>query len=352
MTTSNADRNDNSREFDYLRVDDFLKTLLDARALASAFELGVIDYVLEKQKANFDAIVEKANLDPTGARLLVDLLRANNVIEEDNGEIRLTGQFASALPYRDLLEAKIQFANFAASDLIDLFSFLVASPGEFASRARMFRLFDYGRCVDPTPENYEQTERWMRITTALTKYEAQACMKYHDLGGHRRMLDVGGNSGEFALRICKEYPDIHATVFDLPLVCDIGQEHVRDEPEADRITFIKGNALADDLPGGFDLITFKSTLHDWPEGEARRFLAKARDSLEPGGALLIFERAPVEIGERTLPYSLIPFLHFTHFFRSPAVYVEQLEALGFVEVSVQKIHLEMPFFLVSAVKGT
>src|SRR6267378_1789217 len=105
----------------------------------------------------------------------------------------------------------------------------------------------------------------MRITTSLTRYEARACLRHHDFGRYARMLDIGGNSGEFALEICKAHPSVQATVVDLPVVCDIGREHVRREPEATRITFVEANALEDRLPEGFDVVTFKSMLHDWPD---------------------------------------------------------------------------------------
>jgi SAM-dependent methyltransferase len=191
----------------------------------------------------------------------------------------------------------------------------------------------------------------MRITTALTKYESAVCMDYHDFGRYRRMLDVGGNSGEFALWICRGYPAIRATVFDLPLVCDIGRQHVASEPEANRIEFIRGDALTDVLPCGFDLVVFKSMLHDWPEETARQLIAKAGESLDAGGTLLIYERGPIELGESSMPYSMIPFLLFFRSLRSPRLYEEQLLDLGFEDVVVRRIPLEMPFYLVTAKKG-
>jgi SAM-dependent methyltransferase len=175
-------------------------------------------------------------------------------------------------------------------------------------------------------------------------------MKFHDFSRYHQILDIGGNSGEFVLQICRRHPGVSATVFDLPLVCDIGQEHIRSEAEADRISFIKGNALTDALPKGFDLITFKSMLHDWPEKEAKQFIVKASHSLEPGGTLLIFERGPLEVRERTLPYSMIPFLLFFHSFRSPVVYEEQFKDLGFQDTKVERVDLETPFYLMTATK--
>ena len=288
--------------------------------------------------------------DVQGLPLLLDLLMADNVLEESDGEIRLTQPFEEALQYRDLLEAKLELVQFVLPDFMDLFTTLIHSPERLSGSARISDFFCYHRSFEASPENYELTKRWMRITTTFTKYESQVCMKYHDFSRYRRILDIGGNSGEFALQICRRHPEVSATVFDLPLVCDIGLEHIRSEPEADRISFIKGNALTDPLPEGFDLITFKSMLHDWPEKEAKQFVEKASHSLEPGGTLLIFERGPLEVREKTLPYSMIPLLMFYHSFRSPEIYEEHLKALGFQATSIEKINLETPFYLVTAKK--
>ena len=43
MTQPNAQREPISQPFEFLIVDEFLKTLVDARALKTAFELGLID---------------------------------------------------------------------------------------------------------------------------------------------------------------------------------------------------------------------------------------------------------------------------------------------------------------------
>ena len=283
-------------------------------------------------------------------RLLLYLLASNGVIEECEREIKLTRQFADALKYRDLLELKLVISQLAAHDLMNFFNEFISRPEEFMKKSRFFRLFNYGICFDTNPESHRMTKRWMRITTTLTKYEAQVCIKYHDFSPYGRIMDIGGNSGEFVLRICKNHPDIHATVFDLPVVCDVGMEHIRPEPEADRITFIKGNALTDALPDGFDLITFKSMLHDWPENQARQLIVNAQQALKPGGTILIFERAPIELGETTIPYSMIPLLIFFHSYRSPEIYENKLEDLGFQDIETKRIDLEMPFFLITARK--
>ena len=350
MTYSNTKRNDESKEFDYLCVDNFMKNLVDAKVLSTAFELGLIDFLIEKKSATFGFLQRELGIEAHGTYILLRLLLTNGVIEELNGNIKLTQQFIHALQYRDLLELKLETTEPAASDLIDLFSDLVKAPQRFMQKSRFLGSFRYDQCYHYTEENYETTKQWMRMTTVLTKYEALVCMKYTDFGQYERMLDIGGNSGEFVLRICKKYPNIQATVFDLPLVCQVGLEHIRSEPEADRISFIKGNALTDVLPTGFNLITFKSMLHDWPENEAKHFIARASQSLVPESTLLIFERGPLEIGSATLPYSMIPALLFFRFFRPPTIYAEHLKNLGYHDIQIQRIELETPFYLVKGRK--
>jgi SAM-dependent methyltransferase len=336
-----------SRAFPFLAVDDFLRDLVSARALTTAFEVGLIDALLTQPRGAAE-LSTTLKFDPRGLRLLLDLLTANNVVEQRSDSVALTAAFQAVLPYRHLLEAKLDFANLVAFDVLERFTALVNDPAGFQRDSRIFKLFGYQHSVEQTPENYRLTQAWVRFTTALTRYEAQACLRYHDFSKARRMLDVGGNSGEFVLQICRAHPELRATVFDLPVVCDVGENHVRAQPEASRITFARGNALKDPLPAGFDVVSFKSMLHDWPEMEAKRFLTRASQALRPGGTLLIFERAPLEAFAAPLPYSLIPMLLFFRSFRAPGFYQEHLEAIGFRDVKVQTIPLEMPFFLVTA----
>ncbi len=335
----------------YLCVNEFLKTAEAARALTSALELGVVDYLRDRSDVERSAMAGALGIEAGGLGLLCDLLSAGGVCEAEGGRVRLSAAFRAALGYRDLLEAELDFAQLAFADFLGGLTALIAAPDEFRRRSGIFRLFDYGRCYDASPESEALTRRWVRITTALTRYETAACAARYDFSRHRRLLDIGGNSGEFALQLYRRVPGLHATVLDLPLVCRIGREHVRREPEGPRIAFAAGSALTDSLPGGFDLVTFKSMLHDWPDREAKELLLRASRSLEAGGTLLIFERGPIEVDARGVPYSAIPFLLFFRSFRSPLWYQHQLEGLGFRQVTIQQIDLGVPFSLVSGVKG-
>jgi len=333
---------------EFLAVDGYLRTMIDARALKTAFEIRLIDLLERHGGLTEAAALKSLKMDEQGLRFLFALLQANGVVERSRGQIRLQEGFRGALKFRDLLETKLDFSGFLINDFADSFTTLLLDPAQFTGQSRLYQLFDYRRCFEPTMENYELTRAWMRLTSTLTKYEAAACLELYDFGAHRRMLDVGGNSGEFVLQACRREPALQGTVVDLPLVCEIGLEHVLGEPEHSRITFIKADVRADSLPPGYDLVTFKSMLHDWPEQQALAFLTQAVQAAEPGGTVLIFERGPIEPKGVTPPFSMLPVLLFFRSYRQPSVYAKHLESLGCADVLSQEIQLDTPFHLVTA----
>jgi O-methyltransferase domain len=335
---------------DYLCVDGFLKTLVDARALKTAFELKLVDRLQAASPAPvaIGSLVTDTGADPQGLRFLLQMLGANRVVVPHGDAVALHPAFVAALRYRALLEAKIDHSAFMVADLANLFSALVVNPARFTRFARVFQLFDPVRCLEATHDNHQHVRRWVRLTSALTHHEAPVCLALHDFSLHRRMLDVGGNSGEFALQACRRHAGLSAAVLDLPVVCDVGLAHVLDEPEAARIAFFKADLRHDDLPDGHDLISFKSMLHDWPAAQACAFLAKAAGAVEPGGTLLIFERGPLEVGEAVPGHSALPQLMSFRSYRSPDLYLQQLHALGMVDLRCLHLRLDTPFFLVTA----
>lgn len=339
----------------YLRVDDYLETLVGARALASGFELGLIDALIPGG-CERRVLTGTLGLSDRSLALLTGLLCATGVLGAVGpgvGEaeaVALTPGFRAALAFRDLIETKLAFCALLLPDLAEGFTRLLADPQGFMASSRVFELFRYDLCVEPTPVNLAHTRRWMHFTTVLTRYEAPVCLDHYDCGGHRRVLDIGGNSGEFMRQLCRRHAQVRATVFDLPVVCRIGAEHLADTPEAARVAFVPGDARRDALPAGHDLICFKSMLHDWPDADARALLARATQVLTPGGTLLIFERGPLEWAGRLPGYAQIPLLLFAGFYRSPMFYAQALEGLGLTAIDLVRVELDQPFFLITARK--
>ncbi len=319
-----------------------------AQALATAFELGLIDSLAAGPQPAAD-LSRQFGIEPGGLALLLGLLAGSGVVASSpEGTPRLSDRFLAALAHRDLLEAKLDILNVAVPDLLLGLTDLVKEERRFMAHSRMFQLFDYARASAPSAENAEWTRRWVRYTTALTKHEAGACLDRHDFSRYQQLLDVGGNSGEFAAQICARHPQLQATVLDLPVVCQVGQAHLRGRPEGARIRFLAADARTDPWPEALDAVTFKSVLHDWPDREATLLLTRARAALRPGGTLVIFERTRLPLADGPLPYGATPMLLFARSFRDEAWYRSRLDELGFTNARTQHVTLDTPFMIVEA----
>lgn len=328
---------------DYLLVDEFLKTELDAKSLDFALRSGTID----RLQANACTLNQIPVHNEAGRRLLVELLTANNIVQSGGNLIELTAIFRKALQFRELLEAKIAFAAEVSKDIAFYFDSLIDNLPDFMERSTTFQLFRYDRCFQATPSNLEVTRRWMRFTSALTRHEGAVLANLLDLRGLTRLLDLGANSGELAAQLCAAFSHLHVTAFDLPVVCQIGREHIKGRQGEERIVFQPGDMRRDTLPFGMEAVTFKSVLHDWPEADAAALIRRAAETLKPGGLFVIFERAPLN-AQDGLSYAQFANLVFFHFFRPADLYLKTLGSLPFTEIRHEIIRLEMDFHLITA----
>ncbi len=118
---------------------------------------------------------------------------------------------------------------------------------------------------------------------------APALVASVDLDRPGRFLDLGGGPGTYAIHFCRRYPEMSATVFDLPTTEPFARETVAAFDLSDRIDFHPGNYLEDELPTGFDVAWLSHILHAEGPEACRRILERAAKSLAPGGRLLVHE---------------------------------------------------------------
>lgn len=110
-----------------------------------------------------------------------------------------------------------------------------------------------------------------------------------DLNRFRHLVDLGGATGHLALEACRRYPDLKATVFDLPPVIASARQFLSQIPDGSKLGLQEGDFFADPLPDA-DLFALGRILHDWSLDKIRTLLRKICDRLPAGGGLLIAER--------------------------------------------------------------
>ena len=110
-----------------------------------------------------------------------------------------------------------------------------------------------------------------------------------DLLGRRRLLDLGGGPGTYAIHFCQANPQLAATVYDLPTTRRFAEKTIASFGLSDRITFQEGDFISDDVPGGFDVAWLSHILHGEGAEGCAVILRRAVAALEQGGMLMVQE---------------------------------------------------------------
>ncbi|SMD26352.1 methyltransferase [Kibdelosporangium aridum] len=154
-------------------------------------------------------------------------------------------------------------------------------PTTWDPRARS-SIFDLG---DPG-----MVRLFWRAMHSLSVFTAQALAQAYDFSSVRKLLDVGGGGGAYTIELCRQYPQLTATVYDLPFVCEQTSARIAEVGLSDRITCVGGDFFNDAaLPEGHDAALLSSVLHDWSAEENLGILRKVHAALPAGGRIIVSE---------------------------------------------------------------
>ena len=116
------------------------------------------------------------------------------------------------------------------------------------------------------------------------------------LGDAQTMLDLGGGAGTNAIAFCTVYPDLKATVFDLPQTLRVTERTVKQAGLEDRITLKPGNFNKDSLGGPYDVVLMSDILHYQDDQMNAAVVKKVHAHVNPQGRLVIKDRFLDEAG--------------------------------------------------------
>lgn len=108
-----------------------------------------------------------------------------------------------------------------------------------------------------------------------------------DLSGYKKLLDLGGGPGLFAIGFVEKYPNLRAIIFDTPETEPIALEFMNSSAAKSRIQFMGGNFIIDDFGDGFDVALLSSILHIYGPEDNKKLLRRIYHCLNDGGKVII-----------------------------------------------------------------
>lgn len=111
-----------------------------------------------------------------------------------------------------------------------------------------------------------------------------------DMKGRRRLLDLGGGPGTYAIHFCLANPDLHAVIFDHHTTKPFAQKTVGKFNLADRIEFAGGDFNTEAITGGpYDAAWLSHILHSNGPDACQKIIVKTVAEMSPGGVIMIHE---------------------------------------------------------------
>jgi hypothetical protein len=110
-------------------------------------------------------------------------------------------------------------------------------------------------------------------------------------GKIKKILDIGGNTGKWAIASAHFQKDIEITIMDLPGQLEVAREKVNQAGLTDRVSFYPANLLDEKtvFPKGFDAIWMSQFLDCFSEAEIVSILKRCYESVSDDQYVLILE---------------------------------------------------------------
>jgi ubiquinone/menaquinone biosynthesis C-methylase UbiE len=138
------------------------------------------------------------------------------------------------------------------------------------------------------PHGSETWGHYVRgLGTVAKTLGAEIARKVPVDGPPKRLLDVAGGHGQFAIALCRRFPGLTADVLDLPGAVEHGRDMVHDEGMSDVISYREGDLRTLDWGEGYDIVLLCNILHNLEAAECELAFAKARSALREGGTVVV-----------------------------------------------------------------
>ena len=256
-----------------------------SKTMFAAVQFGIFDR-LASQSANAEELAQALGLNSAALARLLDACVSLGLLEHTGAGYR-NASIASRFLVSSSPAALTGYVRYSNESLYKLWDHLedAVREGEhrwtqvFGSRNALF---------DHYFRNEEAAANFLDGMHGFGQLAWPPAVHAFDLSRFTHLVDLGGATGHFAIAACEAYPNLRATVLDLPGVDNFARAHIARSSVADRIQFVASDFFANDLPEG-DLYNLGRILHDWSEDKIVLLVRKVYRALPSGGGLLVEE---------------------------------------------------------------
>jgi demethylspheroidene O-methyltransferase len=233
--------------------------------------------VLQGRIESTKSVAAMCGLTASAAHTLLTAAQALKLTEEVSRGFWMVGELGASV-----------LGNPAVADMVKHHQVLyrdLADPLALLRHRDKTGLRDYWSYV-PGGNNPDDGHReYSQLMSSSLALISDHILETYPLNDCQSLIDVAGGTGNFARMVKKRYPDITATVLDLP---EVVSEAKNQFPRCD-IRFVATDMFRSPLPQDVELFSLIRVLHDHDDEPVVSLLTRLHEALKPGGHLLIAE---------------------------------------------------------------
>lgn len=259
------------------------------QAAKSLNDLGILDYMLKIRKPQSVAEIAKAvNLSEYGVLVLLEagLSLEMVFVEEDKYSLTKTGYFIIT---DDLTKANMNFVhdvNYKAFYHLNE-AIKTGSPAglhnEFTDKPTVYE------ALSEMPERFRDS--WFKFDHYYSDDSFDSVLPIIFERKPKSIMDIGGNTGKFAIKCAGYNPDVDITILDLPGQLADAAKNIKDKGVENRVKMYPFNLLdfSNPYPKGHDIIWMSQFLDCFSEKEIVQLISNAKDAMDENSRLFIME---------------------------------------------------------------
>lgn len=269
-----------------------------ARCLGAGVRLGVFEALADGPQDAAE-VARRTGCDPQAMGLLLGALNGIGLLSRKGGRFGLKREarrwFLSSTP------GNLRDASLFLADLWDRWSRL-------EEVVRSGRTPDF-HAAGQDPGVWERYLRGLACFAGIAREEVAKKVRLPE--GARRVLDIGGGHGVYAVGLCERHPALEVEILDLPDACRVGRAIVAERGMSDRVHHREGDHRASAWGEGWDAVLIFNVLHNERPEAALTMLQRAAAALRPGGTVAVLESEHREtVGDLTATAGLMEIFFF------------------------------------------
>jgi SAM-dependent methyltransferase len=281
------------------------------QAARAARDMGILTALDEAGKAGLQPaeVAARANVSLYASRVLLEACLSLNLVKADGWRFRI-GRAGRLILHDEMTRVNMDFVHHVcyrgAFDLQT--SLLKQRPEGLATLGAWTTLYE-GLAQLPR----QVKESWLAFDHFYSDKVFAPALDVVFERAPARILDVGGNTGRFAIACAARDPHVKVTIVDHPGQLAIADEAAHAAGAADRIDCVSMDLLAHKapFPHDYDVVWMSQFLDCFPENDIIALLRRGGAALSAGGRLYInetyWDRQPNEVGRLCLHGSSLYF---------------------------------------------